>query len=109
MFKTLTVDMMSGKGVEIKKGEKVKVAFDVPKDKTNPGAGFVHTSFSVTTTDGRRIVSRQPHKIGVKVPGIKTLQKYSDCIAKSFFGASVEPDGVDSQGAPSWLLFLGMI
>jgi hypothetical protein len=43
-------------------------------------------------------------------PSMKTLQKYSfDGIAKSVTGKKCEPDGYSDDGAPSWLLALGMI
>lgn len=43
-------------------------------------------------------------------PSMKTLQKYSfDGIAKSVTGKKCEPDGYSDDGAPSWLLVLGMI
>lgn len=110
MKRTLLESMKAGNGVEIAKGEIVTVAFDVPREKADPSKGFVHSSFSVTTADGRRIVSRKPHKVGFKTPGLRALEKYSDDgIAKSVFGARVEPDGIDADGSPSWLLFLGLI
>lgn len=44
------------------------------------------------------------------VPTLRTLEKWSnDGIARSTMGAKVEPDGTDANGAPSWLLALGMI
>lgn len=45
-----------------------------------------------------------------KPPTFKTLEKYSNNgIAKTPLGNSTEPDGYDSQGAPSWMLVLGLI
>jgi len=32
-----------------------------------------------------------------------------DCTCPSILGDSVEPDGWDSQGSPSWLMAMGMI
>ncbi len=45
-----------------------------------------------------------------KPPTMKTLEKYSfDGISKSVTGKRCEPDGHSEDGAPSWLLVLGMI
>lgn len=45
-----------------------------------------------------------------KVPGLRTLEKYSyDGIAKTVTGERTEPDGYGSNGAPSWLLVVGVI
>lgn len=44
-----------------------------------------------------------------KPPGQRTLEKYSDCIAKTPTGHKTEPDGYGPDGSPSWLLALGLI
>lgn len=45
-----------------------------------------------------------------KVPGFLTLQKYSNNgIAKTVTGDKTEPDGYGSNGAPSWMLVIGII
>ena len=45
-----------------------------------------------------------------KPPSIKKLEKWSsDGIAMSVGGKKVEPDGIDPDGMPSWLLVLGYI
>lgn len=45
-----------------------------------------------------------------RIPSFKTLERYSfDCVAESTAGNTVEPDGWDSEGNPSWLLVLGMV
>lgn len=47
---------------------------------------------------------------GVRIPSEKTLWKWSeDGVCKSVFGHKIEPDGVDHQGSPSWLLLIGLI
>jgi hypothetical protein len=46
----------------------------------------------------------------VKVPGLKTLEKWSDNgVAKATDNCIVEPDGSCVHGCRSWLLELGMI
>jgi hypothetical protein len=46
----------------------------------------------------------------VKVPGLKTLEKWVDNgISKATDGCSVEPDGSCVHGCRSWLIELGMI
>ena len=105
MKTTLKVSITSKVGVTINAGESVTVAFDA---KTKSGEPFA-SAFSVTAADGRRVVTRNTAKIGIKVPGTATLEKYSyDGIAKTVFGDKTEPDGW-TNGAPSWLLFLGLI
>lgn len=45
-----------------------------------------------------------------KVPGIRTLEKYSDdAVAKTPCGCRVEPDGTCGHGVPSWMLIAGVI
>ena len=110
MTKTTTREMKTkpaadGKQTVIAQGEKVTVAFDVPS-----GAEKSASRFSVTTGDGRRIVTRDFKAVGFKVPGLATLEKYSDDgVAKSVFGARVEPDGWDANGSPSWMLAAGLM
>lgn len=48
--------------------------------------------------------------LGKTIPINRTLEKYIyDGICKSINGKTVEPDGVDSDGFPSWLIVMGMI
>lgn len=45
-----------------------------------------------------------------KPPTLNTLRKWVfDGVAKSVLGKTVEPDGYDEHGSPSWLLALGFI
>lgn len=45
-----------------------------------------------------------------KPPSMSTLMKWEeDGVAKALDGARVEPDGTSRNGAPSWLIALGMI
>ena len=45
-----------------------------------------------------------------KLPALRTLERWSyDGVCKSVTGATVEPDGHGPDGAPSWLLALGLI
>lgn len=45
-----------------------------------------------------------------KAPSMRTLEKWTmDSVCKSVTGGRCEPDGYSSDGAPSWLLALGMI
>lgn len=107
MVKTLTKDVTKKDGTTFAKGEKVTVAFDV---KESSSGDICASYFSCTTADGRRFISGRFETVGIKTPSLRTLEKYSDDgIAKSVFGARVEPDGWDANGAPSWLRALGMI
>lgn len=43
-------------------------------------------------------------------PSMRSLEKWSsDGVAKSVGGKRVEPDGHDENGAPSWMLVIGII
>ena len=43
-------------------------------------------------------------------PTIQELQEwFEECGCESTAGQWVEPDGVDDEGYPSWLLYLGLI
>ncbi|MFH1290248.1 MAG: ferritin family protein [Nanoarchaeota archaeon] len=45
-----------------------------------------------------------------KAPSINTMMRWTDDgVAKAIDGERVEPDGISSNGAPSWLLVLGFI
>jgi hypothetical protein len=47
---------------------------------------------------------------GIKSPSSAVLNRWGcDGICKSVLGNTVEPDGVDGFGAPSWYLALGLI
>lgn len=106
MTKTLTRAITTKKGIVFAAGEKVTVAFDV---KTKSGHKAA-SAYSATASDGRRFISANFATIGLKMPSLATLERYSDDgIAKSVFGARVEPDGWDAQGSPSWLLVAGVI
>ncbi len=106
MKTTLKNTITSKSQVTINAGEPVTVAFDVPK---KDGSGFSAGLFSLTADDGRRVLSRNVAHIGKKVPGVATLERWSDNgVCKTPFGGRTEPDGW-TDGAPSWLLFLGMI
>lgn len=103
---TLKSDAKSKTGIEIKAGETVTVAFDL---KTKSGAPF-YAGFSMRTDDGRKINSNNFARLGLKVPSERKLENWSnDGICESIFGETVEPDGTDEHGSPSWLLALGLI
>lgn len=43
-------------------------------------------------------------------PSLKTLERWSDDgIARSLTGGKCEPDGFSTDGAPAWLLALGLV
>ena len=57
-----------------------------------------------------RFGGRLDSYFGIKIPSMKTLEKWSEeGYAKSVGGKTVEPDGWDSEGTPSWMILLGMI
>jgi hypothetical protein len=48
---------------------------------------------------------------GFRRPSIRTIQKWEwdESMCKTPVGTKVEPDGVDPDGWPSWMLILGII
>lgn len=47
---------------------------------------------------------------GLNFPNLEQVMEWSnDGVAESVLGESVEPDGYDKYGSPSWLLTLGVI
>lgn len=106
MTKKTLRTMQTKTGKLIPAGTSVKVAFDV-KSKTG---STLRTHVSATAPDGTRIVTRDLSAFGFKIPSVAALERWNDSGAcKTVFGATVEPDGVDADGAPSWLLWMGMI
>ena len=100
MNKTLTRDVKSKAGTIIRKGEKVDITF-------KPGQDSV---FRMTAFDGREVATRDTTAIGIKPPSLAKLEKWSEeSVCNTIFGERTEPDGHGPSGAPSWLLFMGMI
>jgi len=45
-----------------------------------------------------------------KVPGQRSIARWSwDSVCKTVTGQKIEPDGVGSDNAPSWMLVLGYV
>ena len=109
MNKVMIREITTKKGQTIRFSERVTLKFDVKSNSGEQVLRFV----SMSTADGRRAivpVYRLKHYLGMSVPTVKTLEKWSESgICKSVFGKKVEPDGTDPEGAPSWLLALGLI
>ena len=115
MFKTLKRDCMKyskelspeGKRViigTITAGTSVEVVIEkgFPTIMTIKGPEF---SVRCRSSNWNRYFSTNP-----KPPSDKMIEKWTyDSICKSLNGKTVEPDGWDSDGTPSWLLALGMI
>jgi hypothetical protein len=94
------------------------------KDGSVTAAGTpVHIDFCeirpgrIYVTDGDRVYQTGLANRGYerftgigKTPGLRTLEKYSsNGIAKTVTGEKTEPDGFGSNGAPSWMLVVGII
>lgn len=103
--------MISGKlikNVTLKDGTTYDkgISGEVHFDLKNP-------SYCALVLNGRSISARSSVAltlIGKKAPTVKTMEKWSfDGVAKSVGNKSVEPDGWDPNGNPSWLLILGYI
>ena len=96
--------LKSKKGTVIEEGTQVTVTYLKDEDY-----------LKIETFDGRIIKIRPMYankklRGFKKTPSDKTLAKWNgDGIAKSIKGNTVEPDGYDEYGMPSWFLALGMI
>jgi hypothetical protein len=89
---------------KIPAGERVHLWFS-PKKHSNRVFIQHHNEVKLT-----RLETANNKLTGInKCPGMKTLEKYSDCISKSVTGCRVEPDGYGPDGSPSWLLVVGVI
>lgn len=88
----------------IKSGTKVEVYFS-PK---TPGYGYIPFE-NYWYIVGLKNGSKQFNKFTAP-PSQGTLEKWDrDGFSKTVTGEKVEPDGVGSNGAPSWMLVMGVI
>lgn len=107
MNKTLSRTIKSKKGIEIKEGEKVTVAFDVKSKSTGE---ILSNYISLTTSDNRRVITRDFSCVGFERPSEEELgEMVSDGVVESVFGNNTEPDGWCEDNSPSWLLAMGLI
>jgi hypothetical protein len=82
------------------------------KDRSVLPAGQTVTEWKVNGNDNHcRLASGHVVRVtnAFKSPSMATLERYSHGLSKSVLGNTVEPDGHDSEGSPSWLLVMGMI
>ena len=102
----LSRDVKTKKGEELKRGEKLRVA--------SWSNSYPYT-LELLRDDGSRLVLRVSNASRFldrfpKEPSIRTMEKWSmDGVAKAVDGSRVEPDGFSHDGAPSWLLVVGVI
>ena len=48
--------------------------------------------------------------LGITIPDYEDLEHWvCDSVCESVLGETVEPDGIDEHGSPSWLLAMGMV
>ena len=85
------------------------------------GGGEIPRGCAVTWNDGKATVHANgktyrvsalgaAKALGVDIPGLEALEEWTyDGICESVLGETVEPDGIDEHGSPSWLLAMGMI
>jgi len=99
-------DIKTKKGVEFKLYDEL---FLESYDKVYP------YWMRLSAKDGRRLVLMPStvHKVlkgFAKPPSMGALRRWSmDGVAKAVDGARVEPDGFSPDGAPSWLLVMGLV
>jgi hypothetical protein len=94
--------MKTEKTIKLKTGETLPKGLPVSFVKECPSSCLVHAQRD------------EPFRVRVlsafHPPSLDELQDaVNDGICPSVAGDSVEPDGWDSHGSPSWLLALGMI
>lgn len=98
-------DAKTKKGVEFKKNEEVTL---------NWLEKMPEFTFIIKTSGERlRVNSKIAHALVTMVnapPTERQFEKWSeDSRSKSMLGESVEPDGFDPHGSPSWMLVMGVI
>jgi len=104
---TVKKDFRTKKGVEFKRGEKLRIV-----NWTDKAPFYL---VSMEADDGRRVstsprLAFESFKGFSKPPSIRKMEEWaSDGVAKAVDGARVELDGFSPAGAPSWLLVMGMI
>jgi hypothetical protein len=61
--------------------------------------------------DGKKINPMTAAKmLGISIPDEEQLEEWVvDSVCESVLGYTVEPDGIDEEGSPSWLMAMGMI
>lgn len=98
MLKTLYRDIKFLEGTTFKKGDRVTV---------KPISG--NTSLCLISNPSSKEY-RIRYQSVFKEPSLKSFEKwtYGDT-CKSVTGKTIEPDGYDSEGFPSWLLVVGLI
>lgn len=92
------------KEIRLKDGVTLPVGLPVEFIKTSPSICLVQCG------DLRPGPARVRVTSAFQCPTLEELEgAVSDGVCESVGGDSVEPDGWDSEGSPSWLLALGMI
>ena len=97
-------------GVQFDAGAKMVVEFVTDEFNPNSNSGRSINFMRITHP-----VSGESYKTAnwskyFTPPSVATMQRWSDSgIAKSVSGGKCEMDGYSADGAPSWMLALGMI
>ena len=90
-------------GREFPQGARFAIAFD----KTPKGSPLLVATLESDSTVSFRTLRPS---IFFRAPSLRTMEKWMDSgIARTVTGNKTEPDGYGPDGAPSWLLALGMI
>ena len=98
VFTNSPIKMKSG--YTIRTGSQIEIAFEQIGYKYGIHLRHQNNNFKVSLQLLKKLQ-------GIKQPSIKTLQKWEyNGISKSVFGKTVEPDGHDEYGSPSWTLLL---
>ncbi len=94
-------------GRQFPQGERFAVAFEKPID----GELRSNATFMVATREMTGETFKTRHFLNFfRAPSVATMEKWMDSgIARTVTGDKTEPDGYGPDGAPSWLLALGMI
>jgi hypothetical protein len=103
MRKVLKKNVRAKNGTEIEAGTTVELEF--PKEH--------HGMIVRMSAEGKTVAIRTVRMnkyFGTRLPSMKQLEKWTfDSVCKSVGGKTVEPDGWDCNGTPSWLLAMGLI
>ena len=93
--------MLTQKSIKLKSGAILSAGLPVEFDQDNPSICLVHDGDAIRRVRVSSAFER---------PTMEDLEEQiNDGVCSSVGGNSVEPDGWDFEGTPSWLLVLGMI
>jgi hypothetical protein len=92
-------------GTVLHEGKRFEIRWEETELRHRPRVKASGTEYEYKISNGTAI-----KMLGKKQPSISSLSRWdSNGNCKSLLGETVEPDGIDSYGSPSWLLHMNLI